>query len=150
MLGPAVAGGHAVSEEAYGPRLERVENDVSSVKQDVGELKNGFTRVQADVRGLGGILERIERGVSEAQQQWQDEKHAARLNPVAMGSVLLTIISILVGGSWLISGEIARQDERSIHLQRAVEKTDREIELQGDRQWQLRGGRNGSTSAQSS
>jgi cell division protein FtsB len=70
------------------------------------------------MRGLGDVLQRIEASVSNAQQQWQDDKQASRINPIALTSVLISIISILVGGAWLVSGSLARQDERSVQQQR--------------------------------
>lgn len=116
--------------EAHGVRLDRVETQVETFSREMSGLKSDMAGVKADVRGLGSILTRIEQGIAASQQQWQDDKQASRLNPIAMGSVLLTIISILVGGAWLISGAIARQDERSIHQQRSIELVER-------RQWEL-------------
>lgn len=91
-----------------------------------------MAEIRSDVRGLGSILQRIETGVAEAQQRFDNREQASRLNPIAMGSVLLTIISILVGGSWLISGELARHDERSMYQQRILDR----MEL---RQWDVSG-----------
>jgi hypothetical protein len=65
--------------------------------------------LKVGMRGLGDVLQRIEASVSTAQQQWQDDKHASRINPIALASVLISIISILVGGAWLISGQLARR-----------------------------------------
>ena len=127
-----------VSEELHADRLNRVETEVSSIRQDVGELKQGFTSVKADVRGLSGILERIEHGVSAAQQQWQEDKKDSRVNPLALASVLITIISILVGGAWTIGGSLARQDERSTHLQRSAEQIERQTARSDERLWRLR------------
>jgi cell division protein FtsB len=71
--------------------------------------------------------------VSNAQQQWQDDKQASRINPIALTTVLISIISILVGGAWLVSGSLARSDERSVHQQRKV------IDRMELRQWLLQG-----------
>lgn len=80
------------------------------------------------MRGLASILHRIEDGVAASQQRLENDKMASRMNPVALGSVLLTIISIMVGGAWLISGELSRHDERSIYQQRMIDQIEQ-------RQW---------------
>lgn len=121
-----------MGEEAHGPRLDRVEREVTTISAEVGGLKTDVAGLRSDMRGFGSVLKRIEDGVSLAQQQWQDDKQASRLNPIAMGSVLLTIISIMVGGAWLISGDLSRHDERSAHQQRQIERTERRL-------WEMRG-----------
>lgn len=113
-------------EQEHGVRLTRVENEVSGIKTDVADLK-------AQMRGFGGILERIEVGISTSQKQAIEDKNASRTNPVALATVLITIISILIGGAWLISAELARGDERSLYQQKMLDR----IEL---RQWQQRRG----------
>lgn len=125
-------GGNTMSDEAHGVRLDAVEREVSTIRTEMGGIKDNVGRLTADVRGLGDILQRIEAGVAQAHQRFDSDKEASRLNPVALGSVLLTIISVLVGGAWLISGELARHDERSAYQQRL-------IDLIEARQWEHRG-----------
>jgi hypothetical protein len=99
----------------HAARLSRVEDEVGGVKQQV-------TRLEAQMRGFGDILSRIESGISEAHQRFEDDKQASRVNPIALATVLITIISILVGGAWTISGQLARFDERSTYQQRAIDR----------------------------
>ena len=120
-----------MSEEAHGPRLDRVESEVQTITRDMGTLKTDMSGLKSDVRGLGSILNRIEQGVASAQQRFDDDKSAARLNPIALATVLITIISILVGGAWLVGGTQARLDERSIHQQQMIDRIE-------NRQWGIR------------
>lgn len=115
-----------MGEETHGVRLDRVEVEVSTISKDMAGLKS-------DVRSLASILHRIEDGVASAQQRFENDKQASRLNPMALATVLITIISILVGGAWLVGGTQARLDERSIHQQRALDRMEQ-------RQWEGRKG----------
>lgn len=117
-----------MSDDVLNTRVTRVEGDVEVIKTEIGGIKAQMTGLQSDMRGLASILHRIEEGVASAQQRHENDKLASRMNPIAFGSVLLTIISILVGGAWLISGELARHDERSFHQQRMIDQIER-------RQW---------------
>lgn len=110
----------------HGSRLTHVEGEIGGIKTAVAQLKT-------QMQGLGDILSRIEGGISQAQQQALEEKHASRVNPVALATVLVSIISVLIGGAWLVGGELARHDERSQYQQRMIDR----IEL---RQWQQRPG----------
>lgn len=131
-----------MSEEAHGPRIERVETEVSTIRTEMGGLKSEMSGLQAGMRGLGDVLQRIEASVSNAQQQWQDDKQASRINPIALATVLISIISILVGGAWLVSGAISRQDERSVQQQKYLDRIER-------RQWLLHeGGQRGDAPAE--
>ena len=116
---------------AHGERLDRVETEVATIRDEMGGLKSEMSGLKSDVRGLGGILQRIEQGVAQAQQRFDDDKQASRTNPVALATVLLSIISILIGGAWLVSGELARHDERSTHQLR-------QLVLAEQRQWEGR------------
>jgi hypothetical protein len=129
-----------VSEETHGVRLDRVETEVQTITRDMGVLKTDMSGLKAGMRGLGDVLQRIEGGLSTAQQQWQDDKQASRINPIALATVLISIISILVGGAWLVSGSLARGDERSVQQQKVIDRMEQ-------RQWLLHkgmGGPNGS------
>jgi hypothetical protein len=114
-------------------RLGRVEGEVQTVRTEVSALTNEFSGLKSDVKGLGSILTRIEQGVANAQQQWQDDKQASRLNPIALMGVLITIISIIVGGAWLISGQLAststRLEDSDKSIGRMIEMRDRELDL---------------------
>lgn len=132
-----------MSDDVHSGRLDRVESEVSTIRGEIGGIIKDVSAVRADVRGLGSVLQRIEQGVSNAQQRFDDDKQASRINPIAMGSVLLTIISILVGGSWLISGELSRHDERSIHQQRQVDRIEQRMWVSGVRGGQHAAGPSG-------
>lgn len=79
------------------------------------------------MRGFGDILQRIEQGVASAQQQWHDDKQSSRLNPIAFAAVLITIITTMVGGAWLIGGELARHDERSAQQEKVIERIEQRL-----------------------
>jgi hypothetical protein len=115
-----------VSVEAHGVRLDKVEGEITTVRTEMAGLK-------AQMRGFGDVLERIERGVASAQQQFHDDKQAARINPIALATILISIISILVGGAWLISGGLAtsatRLEEQDKSLARISGQRDREFDV---------------------
>jgi hypothetical protein len=110
-----------VSVEAHGVRLDKVEGEITTVRTEMAGLK-------VQMRGFGDVLNRIEQGVASQAQQFHDDKQASRINPVALATVLVSVISILVGGAWLISGSLARQDERSVYQQHIIERMEQ-------RQW---------------
>lgn len=112
----------------HGARISRVEGEVEAIRNDLGGIKTEMSGLKAGMRGLGDVLQRIEQSVASAQQQWQDDKQASRINPIALATVLISIISILVGGAWLVSGDLARHDERSIYQQRLIDKLERQQE----------------------
>lgn len=120
-------------------RLDRVETEVSTIRNEMGGIKSEVSGLKAQMRGFGDVLQRIDAGVAAAQQRFEDDKQASRINPIALATVLISIISILVGGAWLVSGELARHDERSAFQQRSIDKIEQ-------RQWDSRaaGGRYGS------
>lgn len=119
--------------EEHGARLGRVESEVSSIKQDVAKLEKGFTNVQADVRNLGNILSRIEQGVVAQGQRFDNDKQATRVSPVAVVTIIITVLSMMVGGSWLISGSLAttsiRLDENDKQTGRLIELRNREFDM---------------------
>lgn len=123
-----------MSDLSHATRIDRVETEVSSIRTDISGLTVEMTGLKSDVRGLGSILGRIEESVNQSQTRYDSDKQSNRLNPVAMASVFITIISILVGGAWLIGGQLARQDERSMMLVHEAERV-------SARQWELRGAR---------
>lgn len=112
-----MAGGRVVDQQGVNgghTRLDRLESDVITIRGEMGGLKTEMAEVKSDVRGLGAILSRIEQGVTESQRQASTRELAGRPNLMAIISVLVTIISILVGGAWLVGGSLARLEERSI------------------------------------
>lgn len=111
--------------ETFGARLTTVESEVTTVRTEMAGLKS-------DVRSLASILRRIEEGVEAAQTRFENDKQASRLNPVALASVLITIITIMIGGAWTIGGELARHDERSTYHRRDIDRIEQ-------RQWDSRG-----------
>lgn len=85
------------------------------------QLSTDVTGLKADVKGLGGILGRIEQGVLRSQEKSEEKEASSRPNLVALISILITIISILIGGAWTIAGALARSDERDIQRSRELE-----------------------------
>lgn len=116
---------HTGSESA---RLDRVETEVATIRTEVGGLTRDLGVVRADVRGLGSILTRIEEGIGRSQERADKERDMARPNLIAVVSVLITIISIIVGGAWLISGQLARLDERSLRRDIEMNRAWKEID----------------------
>lgn len=101
-------------------RLDRVENDVSQMRADVGGLKLGFGRLEADVRNFGTILGRIEDGIVRAQTADAEKEQRSKPPVVAVVSLLITIILALIGGAYMSGANYARLDERTIAQQREL------------------------------
>lgn len=93
----------------------------------MGGLRTDMGRVQADVKGLSGILSRIEQGVLRAQEQQDAKEERSRHSPVAIATVLVTVMSMMVGGAWVIGGNVARMDERSMWLEHQQQLTDQRV-----------------------
>lgn len=106
-----------MSDVEHGSRLTRVESEVETIR---GELNS----LNSQMSSFGSILQRIEQGIT-------NDRQASRINPIALATVLITIISVLVGGSWLISGELARGDERSAYQMKMIDRVEQ-------RQWEQR------------
>lgn len=102
-------------------RIDRVEGEVQSIRTEIGGVKADVVSLTGDVRALGGILSRIEAGVQRAQEQSDHREQLRQPNVVALISVLVTVISIIVGGAWIISGSLAAQNERSEWMNRRFE-----------------------------
>lgn len=102
-----------MSGDTNATRLDRVETEVSVIRSEMGGLK-------ADVRSLGAVLSRIEAGVAKAQERTEERDERSKPNLIAVISVLITIISIIVGGAWVIGGQLARLDERSLSRDREM------------------------------
>lgn len=105
----------------HGRRIELVEGEVSGLRQDVASLTSDVTGLKIDVKGLGGILSRIEAGVNRAQERSEEREVANKPSIVALVSILITIITILVGGAWTIGGSLARGQERGEQTTRILE-----------------------------
>lgn len=104
-----------------GSRLTRVEGEVDTIRGEITGLKS-------KVESFGAILTRIESGIAQASQQAADDKKASKINPVALATVLVTIITGMMAGSWLISAELSRHDERSMWQQKQIDRIEQ-------RQW---------------
>lgn len=117
-------------EAHHDARLGRVETEVEGMRSDITGIKTQVSAVTADVKAFGGILSRIETGVLRSQERSEERQDANKPNLTAIVSVLITIISILVGGAWLISGQLARQDA-SIAL---ADQTSRQLVAERDRE----------------
>lgn len=113
--------------EHHEARIGRVENEVSAIRGEMGALTTEVTGLKADVKGLGGILGRIEQGVLRAQERADEREVAGKPNLVAIVSVLITIISIIVGGAWLISGQLARMDERGHWIEKQLDRNEQRL-----------------------
>jgi hypothetical protein len=130
-----------VGEESHGIRLDRVESEVGAIRSEMTGLRTDMGRVQADVKGLGAILGRIEEGVLRAQDQQDQREMRSKQSPVAIATVLITVMSMMVGGAWLVSGNIARMDERSIWVQRQQDRLEQRV-------WAAVGGGSGAEQGQ--
>lgn len=117
----------------HGPRIDRVEGEVQAIRGEMGTLTKEVSDIRSDVRGLGAILGRIEQSVLRAQERDDHREDRAKPNIIAIVSVLITVISIIVGGAWVISGQLAQEHERSEWLQRSIERLDQ-------RMWDPHGG----------
>lgn len=118
-------------------RIDRVEGEVQGIRSEMGGIKADVVSLTGDVRALGGILSRIESGVQRAQEQSDHREQLRQPNVVALISVLVTVISIIVGGAWIISGSLAAQHERSEWMNRRFElQHERVLELE---RWRNRG-----------
>jgi hypothetical protein len=106
-------------------RLDRVETEVATIRFEMGDLKSEVTSVKADIHALGGILSRIEESVKDAHSEQSQRDQRSRPNLIAVVSVLITIVSILVGGAWTIGSDLARHDERSVWMMRELAKIER-------------------------
>jgi len=135
-----------VSDQA---RIDRVEGDVATIRGEVGSLTREVGGLKADVKGLGSILGRIEQGVTRAQEKSEERDERSKPNLIAVISVLITIIATLVGGAWLVGGQLARLDERDARRDVELGVMRLQIERNDQRQWQQRfgGGRGGEQSA---
>jgi cell division protein FtsB len=105
----------------YEARFNRVEGEMGSLRGEVSTLTNDVAGLKADVKGLGGILGRIEQGVLRAQEKSDEKEDRNKPNLIAVVSVLITIISIIVGGAWMIGGALARSDERDKQRDREIQ-----------------------------
>lgn len=108
-------------------RLDRVETEVSTIRSEMGSVIRDVGSLKADVRGLGSVLGRIEQSMLRAQDRDENKEDRSKPNVVAIISVLITIISIIVGGAWVIGGQLARQDERSVWIERIVSKSEQRL-----------------------
>jgi hypothetical protein len=104
----------------HSSRIDRVEIEMSGMRGEVLSLTNDVAGLKSDVKGLGNILGRIEQGVMRAQEKSEEKEQAGKPNLIAVVSVLITLISIIVGGAWLISGALARSDERDKQRDREI------------------------------
>ena len=128
MLPSGQLGGYTVSDElGHGQRISAVETEVQTIRSEVGGMRTELGVVKADVKGLGAILNRIEQGILRAQDQQDHREAQSKPNLVAVVSVLITMITIIVGGAWAISGQLSRMDERSIWVQRQIDRNEHRL-----------------------
>lgn len=113
--------GAGMSDENHASRIDRVEGDVSSIRGEISALARDVGTVQSDVKGLGAILGRIEQGVVRSQEKSEEKADRAKPNLIAVISILITVISILIGGAWTIGAALARSDERDIQRTRELD-----------------------------
>ena len=135
-------------------RITRVESEVELIRNDLGGIKQDMSGVKASMRGFGDILTRIEQSVQAAQDRHDHEKQASRLNPIAFATVIITLISIIVGGAWLISGGLAttatRLDDNDRATAQLISMRDREFNQIQRRLDKLEGGQHSGHAAEQS
>lgn len=135
---PRSRGAKGVDQLEHNQRVERVETDVLNLRSDFASVTRDIDAVKSDIKALGGILVRIESGVQRAQEKSEERSERNKPNLTAIVSVLITIISILVGGSWLISGSMATFDERTTERSREFDQLHVQIARVEQHQWDLR------------
>jgi hypothetical protein len=91
------------------------------------------------------VLTRIEQGILRAQDRADQHEVSSKPSTVGVVSVLITIIATLVGGAWLVGGQLARLDERGIARQQQVDTLRADMYRVEDR---LRGRGNGGGQAE--
>lgn len=112
-------------------RLDRVENEVGVIRSELGGLKTDMGRVQSEMKGFGAILSRIEQGFLRAQEQQDAKDASSRHNPVAVATVLITIMSMMVGGAWVIGSNIGHLDERSAWMEKLIDRNEQRLWASG-------------------
>lgn len=112
-------------------RLDRVEIEVS-------EIRTGMAEMRSELRGLSGFMSRIERALESRDRDDAEDRKASRPNIIAIVAVLISIISALIGGAWLIGGQNARFDERDRQRDRELARVITELDRVEARQWEAR------------
>ena len=109
-------------------RLDRVEIEVS-------EIRTGMVEMRTELRGLSSFMARIERALESRDRDDAEDRKASRPNIIAIVAVLISIISALIGGAWLIGGQNARFDERDRQRDREMGRVIAELDRVEKRQW---------------
>lgn len=115
----------ADQHQEHHTRLSRAEDDIDG-------LKANMIRFEVQMRGFGDILSRIEIGIKESQERAHNDIQSKRINPIALATVLVSMLSFMIGGSWLVSGQLSRTDIRLTDQQVAMSQLmlvrDRELD----------------------
>lgn len=109
-------------------RLDRVEGEVAEIRAGLGELRS-------ELRNVGSFIGRIEGTLRDWQEREDRRAAASKPNITALVSMLITIVSILIGGAWLIAGQTARFDERDRQRDREIERMKDEMDRIEARVW---------------
>lgn len=117
-------------------RFEKVETEVSNLRDDFSLFTRDLDVVKSDIKALGGILIRIEGGVTRAQEKAEERSERSKPNLTAIVSVLITIISILVGGAWLIGSSLSNLTVRTQESLRERDEIRIELGRLEEHQWQ--------------
>lgn len=110
-------------------RLDRVETEVDALRTVVAEVRGDMRSV---IIGLGEIKDSLK----TRDRQDEESRRAGRPNIVAIVAVLVSIVSAMIGGAWVIGGLTARLDERDLQRDRQMARMEREIDRLESRQWQ--------------
>lgn len=97
------------SVDQHHQRITRAEDDIDG-------LKSNMIRLEVQMKGFGDILSRIEVGIRDAQ----NDLHSKRINPIALATVLISMLTFMIGGAWLISGQLSRTDVRLTDQQATI------------------------------
>jgi len=125
-------------EAAIDKRLARVEAEVVTMREDFSVFTRDMDVVKGDLKSLGNILNRIETGVLRAQEKAEERSERNKPNLTAIVSVLITIISILVGGAWLIGGSLSTLTVRTTESLRERDEMRIEMRQLDQRTWDLK------------
>ncbi|MFN3991271.1 MAG: hypothetical protein ACK4IS_13565 [Erythrobacter sp.] len=107
-------------------RLDRVESDVSALATAVSDLRG-------DVRGFGQVLVRIENSITNNEGRMERERLAKQPNALAFASAMFTVLVTLIGGAWVISGQLSRLDERDIQRDKQVERIEELLDRKAEK-----------------
>lgn len=117
-------------------RMDRIETQVSTLSSTVTALSTALGEFRGELRTVAASLASIVSNLEKRDREEAEAQRASKPNVVAIIAVMVTIISALIGGAWLISGQLSRFDERDLQRDKQVAKMQLEIQTLERRQWE--------------